>query len=111
MPKKYVTIQLTIPLTAEFDADRLILITLSMIAIGVVGLVIWDGVFPDRRDVRILGVLPIPTRDFVLGRLASLGRVFVLFATPLCTLQSRVFGLTVTGFGARFEDHGITGIS
>ena len=48
------------PLAPEFDADRLILITLSMIAIGVVGLLIWDGVFPDRRDVRILGVLPDP---------------------------------------------------
>ena len=62
MPMKYVKAQFFIPLGPEFDADRLILITLSMIAMGVVGLVIWDGVFPDRRDVRILGVLPIPTR-------------------------------------------------
>jgi hypothetical protein len=109
MPKKYARAQFYTALAPEFDADRLILITLSMIAIGVVGLVIWDGVFPDRRDVRILGVLPIPTRDFVLGRLASLGRVFVLFATPLCTLQSLVFGLTVTGFGASISRiHGIT---
>ena len=109
MPKKYARAQFSTALAPEFDADRLILITLSMIAIGVVGLVIWDGVFPDRRDVRILGVLPIPTRDFVLGRLASLGRVFVLFATPLCTLQSLVFGLTVTGFGASISRiHGIT---
>ena len=109
MPKKYARAQFHTALAPEFDADRLILITLSMIAIGVVGLVIWDGVFPDRRDVRILGVLPIPTRDFVLGRLASLGRVFVLFATPLCTLQSLIFGLTVTGFGASISRiHGIT---
>jgi hypothetical protein len=109
MPKKYVKIQLTMPLTPEFDADRLILITLSMITIGVVGLVIWDGVFPDRRDVRVLGVLPIPTHSFVLGRLASLGRVFVLFATPLCTLQSIIFGMTVTGFGAPISRiHGIS---
>ena len=93
------------PLAPEFDADRLILITLSMIAIGVVGLIIWDGVFPDRRDVRILGVLPIPTRRFVLGRLASLGRVFVLFAMPLCTLQSVIFGMTVTGYGGPMSAH------
>ena len=105
MPIKYAKAQFSVPLAPEFDADRLILITLSMVAIGVVGLVIWDGVFPDRRDVRILGVLPIPTRHFVLARLASLGRVFVLFATPLCTLQSIVFGMTVTGFGgADLED-------
>ena len=106
---KYNRLQFLMPLGPEFDVDRLILITLSMIAIGVVGLVIWDGVFPDRRDVRVLGVLPIPTRRFVLARLASLGRVLVLFATPLCLLQSVAFGLTVTGFGAPISRiHGIT---
>jgi hypothetical protein len=106
---KYNRAQFLMPLGPEFDVDRLILITLSMIAIGVVGLVVWDGVFPDRRDVRVLGVLPIPTHRFVLARLASLGRVLVLFATPLCLLQSVAFGLTVTGFGAPISRiHGIT---
>jgi len=109
MPKKYVKAQLFVPLGPEFDADRLILITLSMIVMGVVGLFIWDGVFPDRRDVRILGVLPVPVRTFVVARLAALGRVFVLFGTPLCLLQSVVFGLTVTGFGAPIGRlHGIS---
>ena len=109
MPKKYVKAQLLVPLGPEFDADRLILITLSMIVMGVVGLFIWDGVFPDRRDVRILGVLPVPVRRFVVARLAALGRVFVLFGTPLCLLQSVVFGLTVTGFGAPIGRlHGIS---
>jgi hypothetical protein len=105
---KYNRAQFVMPLGPEFDTDRLILITLSMIAIGVVGLVIWDGVFPDRRDVRVLGVLPIPTHRFVFARLGSLGRVLVLFATPLCLLQSVAFGLTVTGFGAPISRiHGI----
>ena len=106
---KYNRLQFVMPLGSEFDVDRLILITLSMISIGVVGLVIWDGVFPDRRDVRVLGVLPIPTHRFVFARLGSLGRVLVLFATPLCLLQSVAFGLTVTGFGAPISRiHGIT---
>ena len=109
MPKKYAKAQFMVPLGPEFDADRLVLITLSMIAIGVVGLVIWDGVFPDRRDVRILGVLPIATHRFVIGRLASLGRVFVLFGTPLCLLQSVIFGLTATGYGAPVSRlHGVS---
>lgn len=100
LPKKYQYAQFFIPLGPELDADRLSLITLSMIVIGVVGLVIWDGVFPDRRDVRILGALPVPTYRFVVARLAALARVYVLFATPLCALQSIIFGLTATGFGA-----------
>ena len=44
-----------------------------------------------------------------MARLAALGRVFVLFGTPLCLLQSVVFGLTVTGFGAPIGRlHGIS---
>jgi hypothetical protein len=86
-------------LASEFDADRVILITLSMIAIGVVGLVIWDGVFPDRRDVRVIGPLPVPTWRLVAARLAALGHVFVLFAIPVCVLQSVFFGLLVAGAG------------
>jgi hypothetical protein len=97
--KKYAGAQAFQPLAAEFDADRVILITLSMIAMGVVGLVIWDGVFPDRRDVRVLGPLPIPAWRFVLARLAALGKVFVLFAAPVCLLQSLFFGMLVAGYG------------
>ena len=107
-PIKYAKAQFFRPLGPEFDVDRLILVTLTMIVMGVVGLFIWDGVFPDRRDVRILGVLPIPVRRFVVARLAALGRVFVLFAMPLSAMQSVVFGLTVSGYGepiGRF--HGI----
>ncbi len=107
-PIKYAKAQFFRPLRPEFDVDRLILVTLTMIVMGVVGLFIWDGVFPDRRDVRILGVLPVPVRRFVVARLAALGRVFVLFAMPLSAMQSVVFGLTVSGYGepiGRF--HGI----
>jgi hypothetical protein len=82
-----------------FDSDRVILLTLTMVAIGVVALFIWDGVFPDRRDVRNLGSLPIPTRHFVLARLAALGQVFVLFATPVCVPQSIIFGLMAAASG------------
>src|SRR5688572_2498706 len=108
LPKKYVKAQLTVPLGPEFDADRIILITLSMVAIGVVGLFIWDGVFPDRRDVRILGALPIPTSRFVVARLAALAQVYAMFTIPLCVLPSVVFGMTVTGFGAPISRlHGV----
>src|SRR3712207_1181999 len=75
-PKTYLHLELLGPLGPKIDADRLILIALSMIVMAVVGLLIWDGVFPDKRDVRILGALPIPTHRFVAARLIALGRVF-----------------------------------
>jgi hypothetical protein len=97
--KKYAHDQFYVPLAPEMAADRTILITLSMMAIGVVGLFIWDGVFPDQRDVRILGPLPIQTRRFVVARLAALGRVYIMFSTVICVLQSLIFGLVVAGYG------------
>jgi hypothetical protein len=84
---------------ASLDTDRVILISLSMVAIGFVGLIIWDAVFPDRRDVRILGSLPVPTHRFVLARLAALGQVYVLFVTAICVPQSIFFGLLAAGVG------------
>ena len=41
--------------------DRLILLTLAMIAAGLVAIVTWENALPDRRDARILGALPIST--------------------------------------------------
>jgi hypothetical protein len=106
--KKYTHDQFYKPLGPEMAADRMILLTLSMMAIGVVGLVIWDGVFPDRRDVRILGPLPIETRRFVVARLAALGRVYVMFSTAICVLQSVLFGMIASGYGAPVSRlHGI----
>jgi hypothetical protein len=97
--KKYTHDQFYKPLAPEMAADRMVLITLSMMAIGVVGLIIWDGVFPDRRDVRILGPLPIQTRRFVVARLAALGRVYLSFSAAICVLQSILFGMVTSGFG------------
>ena len=59
-------------LQASMGADRTMALLLSMIATGLITLVIWEGVFPDRRDGRILGVLPVRLRTFVVARLAAL---------------------------------------
>jgi hypothetical protein len=59
--------------------DRLLLFTFAMITMGFVGLATWDGVFPDRRDTRILGPLPLRTGTLVLARLGAIGAVFALF--------------------------------
>ena len=82
-----------------FDSDRIILITLTMVAIGFVALIIWDGVFPDRRDVRILGPLPIANHRFVFARLTALGQVFLLFAAPVCIPQAIMIAMIAAGYG------------
>ena len=58
---------------------RLIFITLTMTALGLVALVIWEGVFPDRRDARILGSLPLRSRTLIAARLGALGALAGIF--------------------------------
>ncbi|HEV3486843.1 MAG TPA: hypothetical protein VG106_15635, partial [Vicinamibacterales bacterium] len=93
--KKYNRLYIDGGLSLAMQTDRAILFTLSMLSIGFVGLLMWEGIYPDRRDVRILGPLPVRTRTFVEARLRALGRVFVLFAIAICVPQSILFGLLV----------------
>jgi hypothetical protein len=71
--------------------DRLVLITIAMLAAGLVAVATWENALPDRRDVRILGVLPIPQRAFVAARLLALGCLFLLFFATLGFLPSLLF--------------------
>lgn len=77
-------------------ADRLTMVGLCMAAIGVVALVTWDGVFPDRRDARILSPLPIPVWTLVVGRLGALGWMFALFLAGTAVIPPVMFASIVT---------------
>lgn len=78
---------------------RMLFITLTMTAIGVVALVIWDGVFPDRRDARILTVLPVPHRVLVSARLLALAALCGIFLLGVNAVPTLVYGASVGAFG------------
>jgi hypothetical protein len=78
---------------------RLLFLTLTMTAIGLVALVIWDGVFPDRRDARILTSLPVPHRTLVSARLLALGSLFGIFLIGVNTVPTVVYGSSFGAFG------------
>jgi hypothetical protein len=80
------------------STDRLFLITYSMIAMGFLGLVTWDGVFPDRRDARILGPLPLAVRTLVLARLGAVCYMFGLFFCGSQLPTAVIFGVIGAGF-------------
>jgi hypothetical protein len=69
--------------------------TIAMIALAFVALVVWEGIFPDRRDSRILSPLPIRARTFVVARLGALAGFFGLFAVGSTVLPS--FAFTTVG--------------
>ena len=83
-------------------SDRLILLTLAMIVAGLVAIVVWENALPDRRDARILGVLPISTTAFVTARLLALAQLFALFFVTLGLLPSVMF----SGLAAAYIEPG-----
>ncbi len=80
--------------------DRLLLITVSMAVLGLVGLVIWDGVFPDRRDARHLGVLPLPGRTLIVARLLALCALAGMFLIAVNAIPTLTFGALAAEYGA-----------
>jgi hypothetical protein len=76
-------------------ADELLLMTFVMMAIGLVALLVWERLFPDRRDVRLLDVLPLRTRTHVIGRLGALGTIAILFAIGANLPAAMMYGPAV----------------
>jgi hypothetical protein len=71
---------------------RLLFITLSMTGIGLVALVTWDGMFPDRRDARILTALPVPGSILIGARLLALAALCGIFLVGINIIPSLGYG-------------------
>lgn len=54
------------------------LIATTMLAVGLFAVLSWDATFPDRRDVLVLGPLPVRPRTLFLAKVASLGAALSL---------------------------------
>jgi hypothetical protein len=78
-------------LAQTFLLHRLFFITLSMTALGLVALAVWDGVFPDRRDARILTGLPVPGWGLVLARLLALSALAAIFLAGVNIVPTLVY--------------------
>jgi hypothetical protein len=107
---KYVELAARAPdaLPRALITDRLLFVTLTLIALGLVALVIWEGVFPDRRDARVLGALPIPDRVMIRARLMALAGLAGIFLLGTNTVPTLIYGsvLGISG-GAATPVHGI----
>ena len=88
-----------LPLGHAFLAHRQLFITMSMTAIGLVALVVWDGMFPDRRDARILSALPVHGGVLIAARLAALAALCAIFLAGINAVPAIVYGAALGGFG------------
>ena len=48
------------------------LIATTMLAVGLLSVLSWDNIFPDKRDVLVLGPLPVEARTIFVAKLAAL---------------------------------------
>ena len=61
---------------AAFWGDRLLFLLLSAGAMGLISVVLWDTLFPARRDAFVLTQMPIPLGVQMVGRLSGLLLLF-----------------------------------
>ena len=78
--------------------QKLYFIGYSMAAVGFVTVLVWDKLFPDRRDAIVLGTLPIRPRTIVFARLAALVAVVVCFAIVVNLPGTVLFSLVAGGY-------------
>ena len=100
LAKKYIPLRDPAVKQVLMAQDRALLLLLGMLATAVVTLVIWENVFPDRRDSRTLGVLPIARGSFVVARLSAIVGVFLLVFAGSTVLSAASFGTVQAMFGA-----------
>jgi len=77
-------------------ADEYFFIVLSMTITGLVMVMRWNRLFPDRRDFWNLAVLPIPIRQVFLANFAALALLGLVFAIDVNAVSTVVFPAFVT---------------
>jgi hypothetical protein len=99
LAKKYVwLVQQPDLMRAAIAQDRTLALLLVMLATTMIAMVMWENIFPDRRDSRNLGVLPIPARRFVLARLTAIVALFVLVFGAGAAIESVSFAIVQANF-------------
>lgn len=99
--KKYIFPPSRELMLAMVASDRTMALLLSMTATAIITLAIWENIFPDRRDCRALGVLPVRNRSFIVARLAAIIALFALVFLTTSAIASFGFGVVgaMTGLG------------
>ena len=68
-----------IPMTSQWTAEHFFLETTMTVA-GLITILNWDSAFPDRRDVLVLGSLPVHTSTLFLAKMSA------MFAAPFLAI-------------------------
>src|SRR5580698_4769583 len=85
---------------SALGADHLFFVTLSMIVTTIATAILWDGIFPERRDYLVLKPLPVPLYQIFCARLFAVLLVVAFVIVDLNGLTSVLFtAITRTTWG------------
>ena len=59
-------------LTFEWSSEHFLIAT-TMLVVGLFAVLNWESVLPDRRDILLVGALPVTTRTFFLAKVGAVG--------------------------------------
>ena len=86
---KYALVAYVTP--ANFEAstwfDKMFFITWSMGAMGIITVLEWDALFPDRRDYAILTPLPLRMRTVFAAKLTALVGFLAIFSLDIVSIS------------------------
>jgi len=74
------------------------LIATTMLAVGLFAVLSWESTFPDRRDVLVLGPLPVRARTLFLAKVAAVASALGLTLAALHSLAGLAWPLALAQF-------------
>jgi hypothetical protein len=90
-------------LSFAWHAEQYLIATM-MLVIGLIAVLTWDAIFPDRRDVMVLSPLPIPGHTILFAKIAASGTILGIAVLALNIASGLAWPLALG------IQHGITGI-
>ena len=78
--------------------QKLYSIGYSMAAVGLVAVLTWEALFPDRRDAMVLGGLPVRARTVAAAKLAALAAFVAGFAVVVNAPATVIFSFVAGGY-------------
>jgi hypothetical protein len=74
------------------------LIATTMLVVGLFAVLSWESTFPDKRDVLVLGMLPVPARTLFLAKVAAVASALGLTIAAFHAVAGLAWPLALSEF-------------
>jgi hypothetical protein len=77
---------------------KLLFVTFVMMTTAMIALVVWDNIFPERREVFVIGHLPIRARTIILARMGAVVLLLALICGAAAVPSAFMYGVVAGGY-------------